>query len=256
MWLAALAAGCVATPTIESVEFQLDDSWADGSAIRPGAVTRIKEVAVVDDQGNRTVLSGAGSYQVDVVGGTWDSATGEVTFSADEGTVTASGYSIAVVPASDVDIRAVKRFQPDWALINGPAPADLASFDVMLVWQDDDGADCQITEDTPLIPGAEYRLLITARDDAGRHFSSAPGALPIPPERVSIESTLFVAQEANPWQLRALKSESETAEFRIEANYGGDDQLTRVLTFPYDQEVATGPHPRNVVSVNEVVGQI
>ena len=254
--LVGMVASCVVTPTIQSVEFQLADPWPDGSAVQPGAVTRITEVTVVDDRGNLMVLSEPDSYRVEVDGGTWDGDTGEIAFSADEGEVGASGYVIVVIPALNTEIRAVRRFEPDWALVNGPAPDDLASFDAMLVWTDEDGGEWRITEEMPLIPGAEYRLLITAQDKSGRRFSSRPRGLPIPSGRIQMDLNLLAAKGDEPWGLVALKSDLETeTEFRMEVRYGDDDRFTRVLTFPYKPVIVNGPDPRDVISV-EILGEL
>ena len=254
--LFCMVASCAVTPTIQSVDFQLADSWPDGSAVQPGAVTRITEVTVVDDQGNVMVLSEPDSYRVEVDGGTWDGDTGKIAFSADESEIGASGYAITVIPALDTELRAVKRFEPDWALVKGPAPDDLASFDAVLVWTDEDGAEWRITDDMPLIPGAEYRLLITAQDNSGRRFSSRPQGLPIPTSRIRMQLNLLAAKGEEPWGLVALKSDLETeTEFRIEARYGDDDRFTRVLTFPYKPVIANGPDPRHVMSV-EILGEL
>ena len=251
-----LLVSCAVAPTVQSVDFQLADPWPDGSAVRPGAVTRITDVNVTDDQGNVVVLSEPGSYRVEVDGGTWDGDTGEIAFSADEGEIAASGYAITVIPDLDTDIRAVKRFEPDWALVHGPAPDDLASFDAMLVWTDEDGAEWQIPEDVPLIPGSEYRLLITAQDKSGRRFSSGPQGLPIPSSRIQMNLNLFAPSGGEWSRLIALKSDLEAeTEFHIEAKYGNDDRFTRALTFPYDRAIADGPHPLNVMSV-EIVGDL
>ena len=251
-----VATGCTVTPTVQSVDFRLADPWPDGSAVRPGSVTRITEVAVVDDQGNRMVLSEPESYQVEVKGGTWDRDTGEIVFSADENQVAASGYAITVTPSENPEIRAVKRFEPDWAVVRGPAPDDLASFDAALVWTDEDGDDWRMTEETALIPGAEYRLLVTAEDASGRRFSSRQQGLRIPPGRVSVDLSLLAAQAENPWGLVALESgRPGAAEFRIEARYGDDDRFTRVLSFPYESVIADGPEPIDVMSV-EIVGAL
>ena len=46
-----------------------------------------------------------------------------------------------------------------------------------------------------------------------------------------------------------------TAEFRIEASYGGGDRFARKLTFPYDPAIVEGPSPSNVSRI-EIVGDL
>ena len=259
--LAALAAicmlvSCAVAPIIRSANFTLSDAWLDGSPIAPGARTRIVEVSITDDKGNVTVLSDPASYSVEVEGGTWDRATGEVAFSRLESKIPATGYAITVIPSIAPEIRVVKRFVADWALVKGPEPDDLQSFDVKLIWKDEQGRDWHLTDDMSLIPRAEYRLLITAHDKAGRKFSTDGFGLPLPSARVRMRLLLLTAKADDWTSLAAAKPAFETTtEFRIEASYGGDDRFARVLTFPYDRTIADGPDSLNVSSI-EILGEL
>ena len=247
---------CAVAPTIRSANFVLADAWLDGSPIAPGARTRIVEVSTTDDKGSVTVLSDPASYSVEVEGGTWDRATGEVAFSRLESKIPATGYAITVIPSIAPEIRVVKRFVADWALVKGPEPDDLQSFDVKLIWKDEQGRDWHLTDEMSLIPGAEYRLLITAHDKAGRKFSTDGLGLPLPSARVPMRLLLLTAKADDWTSLAAVESAFETTtEFRIEASYGGDDRFARVLTFPYDPAIADGPDSLNVSSI-EILGQL
>ena len=251
-----MAVSCAVAPTIRSVNFTLADAWLEGSPIAPGARTRIIEVSMTDDEGNVTVLRDPASYTVEVEGGIWDRATGEVAFSRLESKIPATGYAITVIPSIAPEIRAVKRFVADWALVKGPEPDDLQSFDVKLIWKDEEDGDWQITDEMSLIPGAEYRLLITAHDKAGRRFSTDGFGLPLPSARVRMRLLLLTAKADDWTSLAAVKPTFETTtEFRIEASYGGDDRFARVLTFPYDPAIADGPGPLNVSSI-EILGEL
>ena len=86
-------------------------------------------------RGNVTVLSNPSSYRVEVEGGFFDSATGDVVFSRVESTIPGNGYAITVMLSDAPEIKAVKRFVADWARVKGPEPDEVESFDVKLIWE-------------------------------------------------------------------------------------------------------------------------
>ena len=201
-------------------------------------------------------MSDPASYSVKVEGGIWDRVTGEVVFSRVESNIPATGYAITVIPSIAPEIRAVKRFVADWALVKGPEPDDLQSFDVKLIWRSEEGRDWHLTDETPLILGAKYRLLITAHDKVGRRFSTDGVGLPLPSARVRMRLLHLTAKTDDWTSLVAVRPAFETtAEFRIEASYGGDGRFARVLTFPYDPAIADGPDSLNVSSI-EILGEL
>ena len=243
-----LLAGCATTaPPPRSLNFTLPALPEEGALVLPGSEFEVRNVTVVDTQGGLRPLGSAAEFRVEVRGGDYDPVTNRVRLSADRESIPASGYEIAVSLAGAPEIRAVKRYRPDFARIDGPEPAEVAEFAARLVWEHA-GEVHDIAQDTALIPGEAYRLLVEARDRLGRRFSSRNADFPVPRERLTIASPQFTASSDDRWQLiPVLLSNGEP--YTIAVTYGGDGRLSRRLSFGNDPAIGHGPAPEAVASM-------
>ena len=255
--LLALSTGCVAPPKFTQIDFQVLDprqqALAEDMLVVPGSSAKLERVTVTSNTGESRTLDDAGEYAVEVRGGTYDPTTGEVHFSRDENEVPTQGYEVAIVHADG--LRTVKRFQADFARINGPAADDLVSFDIDLVWHRD-GKTYTIPAGNALIPGESYRLYAVAVDKQGRKFYTTDSDYPIPPERIETDLTHFGRNGDSGFGLGADRlSTSDQDEYRIDAAYGRGKAFAKTLTFRYDPAISQGPHP-DLVAAMEILDDL
>ena len=258
-WAVALltlvaTSGCVAPTTLESLDFELSTAWQQDEVLRPGSTTTVARVMVRDSQGNTRSITDRSLYRVDVQGGTFDSATGQVLLSTNPNDVPASGYEIVVTLLGPPELTSpVKRFMPDFALINGPAAADVTAFDVKLLWERE-GTEYEIPEGVALIPRAEYRLSIEIRDAQGRRFAVGDERRAIPRRRIRTQLQ-HLAAAADDWtKLKAL-TPAAGGDYQIEVAYDDGEMFSKVLKFANDPAIIRGPDPADVKTV-EIVGAL
>lgn len=245
-----LTFGCATTPPqIAGVDFLLADSQgetvAENALVIPGSTMTFDRVFVTDIDGNQRTLQGNGEYVVDVAGGTYDRISGEIRLSDDRGEVPVEGYEIAVTHLDG--IRAVKRFQADFARIHGPDPGAVTSFEAGLVWSNG-GTSVDIAQGTPLIPGAQYRLQARVRDGLGRDFTLLDSDYVIPRDRIATTIAGFRASGD-------ILTAEDGGAYRIEVTYGDARELSRTLTYSYDPTISLGPDPEDVSSV-DILGDL
>ena len=255
--LGLLATGCATTSVVENVEFALvstdDRTQPSNSLVRPGTRARVARVRLRDAQGASREMGDAGEISVDVKGGTYDAQTNEVVFSDDRDEVPPEGYEVAVTHADGA--RSVQRFKADFALIDGPDAAEVESFDVMLLWRQDE-APYEIPAGTPLIPGEAYEVRAIVTDVHGRKFSSTDENFPVPADRVGITVTGFTQADTGASGLVAhTDMGSSPARYEVAAVYDGDVRHAGSLTFPFDAAIAEGPEPEAVVRL-EMTGAL
>ena len=236
-------AGCETVSVVSRVEFSVttpdERAMAPGSLIAPGSTLEVQRILLTDDQGQSMPPPGPGDLSVEVKGGTYDAATGEIRFSAERAQIPAEGYEVVIVHTDGA--RAVQRFRPDFARIDGPDPGDVVWFDISLQWLKD-GSLYPIAEDTALIPGEEYRLYIEADDRDGRRFNSADDGFPIPAKRVELTLTGFAASGRNEYGLFARHGlGADQATYGIRAVYGGGEGPVKTLSFRFDPAISEGP---------------
>ena len=256
--LVALIGGCASTPKPVDVEFEvrdMDDATVKEDMLAlPGSSVRLDRITVLDGKGQRRALSTAdeGEYDVDVKGGTYDPAKGEIQLSDNPADVPADGYEIAVTLADGT--RSVKRFKADFARVLGPAHEDVETLDVRLVWEGA-GQSYTIPPGTALIPGAEYELFATATDHLGRRFASNNPAFPIPPERLAANATGLQPGPDAATFVAGHPSEPGTEAYRLDVRYGDSPESAGTLSFAYDPAISYGPDPEAVAAV-DVVGDL
>ena len=241
-------AGCETTGIVNRVEFTMvtpeDRPQAPDTLIRPGSTLKVQRIVLTDDQGRSMPPASLQEISVEVAGGSYSAATGEVRFSANRADVPPGGYEVVVVHADGA--RSTQRFRPDFALAYGPEPEDVTWFDIGLQWRKDDAL-YPIPEDAALIPGEEYILYVEADDKDGRRFSSTDNDHPIPADRVVTALTGFVASGRDQFGLTALHGLD--APYGISAAYGGEGGHTKTLSFRYDPAIPQGPEPEMVAEL-------
>ena len=246
--------GCAA-PQVVNVEFSVLDSaqvaLQENALVRPGTSLTLGSILATSSDGARSMLEEDGSYVVTVSGGTYNAVTREVHFSEDPADIPPQGYEVAIQHADG--IRTVMRFRPDLAIIYGPEPEDVVSFEVSLEWTQD-GQRYSITEGTPLIPGESYSLHAVVQDTLGRTYETGSDSAPIPADRLATVMANLTGGDEGEFMLVAGSGSSGQA-YRIEVRYGGDEAHTRILTFPVDTDISQGPRPEFVSSV-EIVGEL
>ena len=260
-WAVALltlvaVSGCVAPTTLESLDFELSTEWQQDQVLRPGSATTVARVMVQDSQGNTRSITDRSLYRVDVQGGTFDSATGQIVLSTNPDDVPTSGYEIVVTLLGPPELTSpVKRFMPDFALINGPAAANVRAFDVKLLWEHE-GTEYEIPEGVALIPSMEYRLSIEVHDAQGRRFAVGDEHLAIPRRRIRTQLH-HLAAAADDWtKLKASTSAAAAGgDYQIEIAYGDGETFSKVLTFANDPAIMRGPEQADVKTV-EIVGAL
>ena len=251
------AAGCASTSPVSKVQFTLvnpeSEVMAPNARLLPGAKLKLANITLTDQQGESRSSADGQELSVEVKGGTYDSATQEVHFSADRSEVPADGYEVAVVHPDGA--RSVQRFEADFARVDGPDPEDVAAFDASLMWRKD-GALYEIPEGTSLIPGEEYELHAEASDVHGRKFKSTESDYPIPGDRLDTALTGFHPSNLNENGLVAQDGlDAGQASYRVDVAYGGENGQSRSLAFNYDPAIPQGPAPEMVAGL-DIVGEL
>ena len=254
LYVLGLAYGCSA-PQVIDVDFSVLDTEQqaveENALVRPGSSLTLGSITATSSDGSQSTLAEAGAYVVTVSGGTYDPVSREVHFSEDPADVSPQGYEVAIQHADGA--RTVMRFTPDFAIVNGPEPGDVVSFEVNLEWSRD-GQRYAIPEGTPLIPGESYSLHAVARDRLGRTFETGSDSAPIPPDRLATMLTNLDSGGQDGYMLVAGSGAPDQA-YRIEVRYGGDARHARTLDFPVDPAISQGPALETVSRV-EIVGEL
>ena len=225
---------------------------AENELVRPGSRLKLEATATgvtkKGEQVQRAIVRWE-DYLVEVRGGGYDVGTRTVWLSADENEIPAQGYEISIVHGA-TGFRSTKRYQPDFARLNGPEPGDLTSLDVFLTQ-----GEYRVPVGTPLIPGETYGLLFIAVDRLGRTFSSADPGYPIPAPRVNATFTNFRQPEGSPFTLVAAEGAIPGADsYRIEAAYR-ESAFSEELNYRFDPVIVQGPGPESVSRV-EIAGPL
>lgn len=256
---AALAAvailyGCAA-PQVVDVDYTMtgpaSEEMRENDLVRPGSAATLSSITATTSGGDRSTLPEDGSYRVSVQGGSYDSRSRELRFSDNRADIPPDGYTVTVEHADGA--RNVMRFTPDFAVIEGPEPDDVQSFEASLEWERD-GQRYMIPQGTPLIPGESYRLQALAEDTLGREFATGVEGAPIPPARLATTLTNFENTSGDGYTLVAGSGMAGET-YRIGVQYGGDPRHARSLEFPVDPAIAQGPRPEFVSTV-EIAGEL
>ena len=249
-------AGCASPNPVTKVQFSLvppdNEAMAPRTGVLPGSKFKLAKVTLTDQQGESRSSEDGQEISVEVKGGTYDTATQEVHFSADRSEVPADGYEVAVVHPDGA--RSVQRFKADFARVDGPDPADVAAFDASLMWRKD-GALYEIPEGMSLIPGEEYELHAEANDVHGRTFESTDGDYPIPGNRLDKTLTGFHPSDLNENGLIAEDGLAAGQFYKVDVAYGGENGQRKSLAFNYDPAIPQGPEPEMVAGL-EILGEL
>lgn len=255
--LGLLATGCATTSVVENVAFAVVSAdnriQPSDSLVRPGTRAKVASVRLTDAQGASRAPGDPGEISVDVKGGAYDARTNEIVFSDDRDEVPPEGYEVAVAHVDGA--RSVQRFKADFALIHGPDAADVESFQVTLLWRQDE-TPYEIPAGTPLIPGEAYEVRAVVNDVHGRKFSSTDENFPVPADRVEMTLTGFTpADTGTAGLVTHTGMGSAPSAYELAAVYDGDVRHADGLSFPFDAAIAAGPGPEAVVGL-EITGAL
>ncbi len=247
LWALWLLSGCAATKAPPAaLSFHPPAAPAEGSLVLPGSTLSIGDVTVTDSEGRKRRLENVADFLVAVRGGDYDRDTGQVRLSADRGRIPETGYEIIVSLATAPEIRAVRRYRPDFARIEGPEPDDVTEFHVRLLWKHGD-KEHEIRPGTALIPGERYRLEIAAHDREGRSFTPGDADFPIPRSRLTVGLTHF-ASAGDDWTTLVAAVPAGEEPFGAAIAYG-DEGPSKVLRFDNDPAIWRGPDHDAVASM-------
>lgn len=249
--------GCASTEPVSDVKFMLvsadNEPMPLNARLIPGSKLKLAKVSLMTREGESRSPEDAEEVSVEVKGGSYDAATGEVQFSADRSEVPESGYEVALTHPDGA--RSVQRFQADFARIEGPEPEDVTEFDASLMWRND-GALYEIPEGMSLIPGEEYELHAQASDVHGREFKSSDGSYPIPDGRLDTKLTGFQPSERNENGLVAQDGlDAGRNTYQVDVAYGGENGQSKTLSYGHDPAISQGPAPEMVSGV-AIVGEL
>ena len=275
-----LLGGCASTPQISGLTLKVKDSESmeikENSRVLPGSSLKVSEISGIGTKGESHSLK-QNDYSVQVKGGKYNAETGEFELEKNLARIPSDGYEISVEHSNGV--RTVQKFLPDVARIQGPAAREVESFEAKLLWEKD-GTKYEITEGTPLIPGEQYELQTSVRDQEGRLFSTTRPTFPIPDARLDTDMSGFSSSGESLTKLVAKDQDvsrgsnrvgdivagdetgpeqqgdgSSMDSYKINVTYEGNDALSATLTFPYDPAIANGPDS-NVVTSVELTGEL
>ena len=254
----AVLHGCATAPIISTITFQVTDAEglriAPNALVVPGTSLSLSDVVAVTENGQNVPLMLDEDYRVEVLGGTWNAATGQIHLIASRQAVPVTGYQVSIVHSDGTRHR--QQFQPDFARIFGPEPGDIQSFDISLEWDDHDQA-FPMREGTALIPDDTYSLRASAMDRQGRTFATGNPDFPIPLERLRIVTAGLDPLADGQLRFRAGRpGDSGEAGYRIDVRYGEmDGGPAGSLSFAYDIAIEAGPDPTDVNEF-ELVGDL
>ncbi len=249
--------GCASTEPVSDVSFMMvteeNEPMPLNARLLPGSKLKLAKISLMNQQGESRSPEDAKEVSVEVKGGTYDAATGEVQFSADRSEVPEDGYEVAVVHPDGA--RSVQRFKADFARIDGPDPQDVADFDASLMWRKD-GALYEIPEGLSLIPGEEYELHAQASDVDGREFKSTDSSYPIPGDRLDKTLTGFHPSNLSEHGLVAQDGlDAGRDAYKVDVAYGGEGGQRKSLSFSHDAAISQGPAPEMVAGL-DIAGEL
>ena len=172
---------------------------------------------------------------------TFDRASGKITFLRDISQSPDSRYKINVVHKHAPDIKGVLTVAPDWALILGPAAADVASMQVAVEgFKDGDR----------MAPGLVLPLKVEVKDNEGRYFGLGDASNNLPIERLDIETVNmdFSRQNLTLSGINDRKS-VEGVGYGVTVRYRGNPIQAYTARFQPDFQLVEGPDAKDVQDI-------
>jgi len=242
---AGLLAGCTAPGRINVASIQPVASGLDAkNRIVPGKQAPF-EVRIKDKDGKVFSTSDNSlswdDLTISASNATFDRASGKLTFRQDVGQTPESRYNISVTYKHAPEIKGTLAVQPDWALILGPAPSEVASMSVTL-----DG----FKDGDRMAPGLSIPLKVAVKDIEGRYFGLGDTKNALPIERLDIETKNMDFSRQN-FVLSGINDKKATAGvgYNVSVKYRGNPLQSYTARFQPDFQLVEGPEAKDVQDI-------
>jgi hypothetical protein len=242
---AGILAGCTAPGQINVAAIQPVASGIDAkNRIVPGMQSPF-EVRIKDKDGKvfstRDNSLSWDDLTITAANATFDRVSGKLSFSQAIGQTPDSRYSINVTYKHAPDIKGVLTIQPDWALILGPAPSDVASMSVTL-----DG----FKDGDRMAPGLTLPLKVQVKDIEGRYFGLGDSKNPLPIDRLDIETRNMDFSRQN-FVVSGIndRKATEGVGYSVSVKYRGNPIQSYTARFQPDFQLAEGPDAKDVQDI-------
>lgn len=249
-----ILSGCGTPGQISAVSIQPIASGLDAKhRIVPGTQTAF-EVRIKDREGKVFSTSDNSlswdDLEVSAANATFDRVKSRLTFRQDVGQTPDSRYKINVSYKHAPDIKGELIVQPDWAMILGPAPSDVASLFVAVEgFKDGDR----------MAPGQVLPLKVEVKDSEGRYFGLGDTKHNLPIERLDIETINMDFSRQN-FTLSGVNDRKRVADagYAVSVKYRGNPVHTYKASFQPDFQLVEGPDPQDVqdISFGEATARI
>lgn len=242
---AGMLAGCGTPGQINAVSIQPIASGLDAKhRVVPGKQAAF-EVRIKDKEGK--VFSTTDNtlswddLSITASNATFDAASRTLTFRRDIGQTPDSRYKINVTYKHAPELKGELNVQPDWAMILGPAPSDVASMVVAVEGYKDGDR---------MAPGQILPLKVEVKDNEGRYFGLGETNNNLPIERLDIETVNmeFARQNFTVSGINDRKTVSE-AGYGISVKYRGNPIQSYTAHFLPDFQLVEGPDAKDVQDV-------
>jgi hypothetical protein len=212
--------------------------------IAPGKETPF-EVRIQDKAGKTfSTIDNSLSWddlEVTAANASFDRASGKLTFGQDIGQTPDSRYKIRVTYKPAPDIKGELNIVPDWALILGPEPSDVASMFVAVEgFKDGDR----------MAPGQILPLKVEVKDNEGRYFGLGDSKNMLPIERLDIETVNMDFSRQN-FTLSGVDDRKtvEPAGYSVSVKYRGNPIQSYTARFQPDFQLVEGPDAKDVQDI-------
>ena len=242
---AGLLAGCSAPGVINVASIQPIASGLDAKQrIEPGRQTPF-EVRIQDKSGKLFSTSDNSLSWDDLTisssNASFDRGSGTLTFQQNIGQSADSRYQINVTYKHAPEIKGVLTVQPDWALILGPSPSDVASMSVAVEgFKDGDR----------MAPGQVLPLKVEVKDNEGRYFVLGEAKNRLPIERLDIETVNMTFSSQN-FSLSGIDDKKTVADagYKVSVKYRDSPIQSYTAHFQPDFQLVEGPDAKDVQDI-------
>ena len=245
LMIAGLLAGCSTPGRINVVSIEPIAGGLDAKQrIVPGKQVPL-EVRIRDKDGKVFSTSDNSlawdDLDITAANATFDRASGRITFLQDISQSPDTRYKINVAYKHAPEIKGVLSVVPDWALILGPAAADVASMIVAVEGYKDGDR---------MAPGQILPLKVEVKDNEGRYFGLGDAKNNLPIERLDIETVNmdFSRQNLTLSGINDRKS-VEGVGYAVTVKYRGNPIQTYTAQFQPDFQLVEGPDAKDVQDI-------
>jgi hypothetical protein len=170
-----------------------------------------------------------------------DSVQSRLTFQQDVGQTPESRYRIMVGYKHAPELKGELLVQPDWALLLGPAPDDVASLFVSVQGFNDGDR---------MAPAQILPLKVEVKDHEGRYFGLGDSKHNLPIERLDIETVNMDFSRQN-FTLTGSNDRKRVndAGYAVTVKYRGNPLHSYKARFQPDFQLVDGPDPQDVADI-------